>query len=841
MKYRLLFIATLLLASVGLTQAQSKEENWGSWGNSHPSPILDTNTCGEYYWPQSPCPEVQIKQKHDHTPIAPYRHEGWDTAITCPTRESGIILSCMPYIPVKYFNGYYSVDEIPFDPPDTTFHFGTQLPNNNDDAFCANAVQLAYNFYFFGEQKNAFVAGGNGIITFNTSSAGQHCDYGNYIAIPWSAENGGGNYGNDYPTVAYHRNAIYGVFQDTDPGGNMTNPQGIWYGIKDEWPCRKIIASYNDLPWYPHGSNTTNRQKYQIVCYEGSNIIEVHVARRTNASCSWCSYGLIGIQNATGQPQVKGSLSSTTREVIPNAPAAFWPTGKNPMTTQTIINTAYRFTPWGNTPKNYEWFFIREDGDTIRLTTDNTDTNGYYIPVDDQIPTTGLHEYPNCPTLTRAIVKPTVPTQYYFHMWFNDANEVRYDLFDSIFVGIDTANDMTLHVTERPANQKIYDICEGSAANLKLEYPATQLRDTVTYRVERISNGERIVLDGTQSLTIGEWNDGNTTHTQNITLGASLPSQGRLQNKIDSIYITTYIEFASHCTNYDTLLVRVFPNFDTTVVVGICQGESYLWSANGKTYTTSTRADEELQSVPGCDSIVHLDLTVMDVSYTIDTVKDCKPYTWLNGTTYYASNSATAATDTLMMKNIWDCDSIVQLNFTLLPVEARIRSDREFFDYDHLDAQLNDISLNNSTRTWIVPGGNTSTSATLYYSIQPDMDEANIWLVATSPYGCIDTTDIVIPMRKESFWMPNAFMPDNAAGNNTFGSMSLQTAWEEMSIYNRHGILVFQCEGADCQWDGKDLNGNPSPQGVYTYIIRYSNEYKPKQIHVLRGTVTLIR
>ena len=832
MRYKTLFLATLLLASASLAQAQSKAENWGSWGSSHPSRELE---CGEYYWEPSPCPEVQIKQKHDHTPLPQYRHEGWDTAITCPTRETGIILSCMPYIPVKYFNGYYAVDAIPYDPPDTTFHFGQQLPNGADDQFCSNSVTLPYNFYFFGVQKTAFVAGGNGIITFNTSSAGQHCDYGTYQAMPWTATSGGGNSGSNYPTVAYHRDAIYGVFQDTDPSCNVTSPEGIWYGIKDEWPCRKIIASYNDLPWFSCSQNANNKQKYQIVCYEGSNIIEVHVSHRTNATCNWCSYGLIGIQNATGLAQTKGALTTTTRNVINGAPAAFWPTGMNPMTTQTLNNVAYRFTPQGQTPKNYKWYRIFDDGrDSIQLTTDVTDTNGYYIPMGTDFDTM-------CPNLTRAVVKPNTTSRYVFQLTFSDANDVIYNLYDTITIGIDTASEMDLYATGAPTTRKTLDICEGEVANLTLEYPVAQLADTVIYHVERISGGQRITLDEAQSLSIGEWTSGLAKYSQSLSIGTSLPTEGRQRNKIDSIYVQASINFVSGCFNYDTMLVRIFPNFDTTVVEGICNGESYTWSANGQTYTNSVRADAQLQSTPGCDSIVHLDLTVLDVSYTVDAVKDCKPYTWINGQTYYTSNSATAATDTLLLKNIWGCDSIVQLEFTLLPVEARIRSDREYFDYDHLDAELNDVSLNNSSRTWLVPGGNTSTSTTLYYSIQPDMEEANIWLVAQSQYGCTDTTNIIIPMRKESFWMPNVFMPDNAAGNNRFGSTSLKTGWEEMFIYNRNGMLVFQCEGADCQWDGKDLNGNPCPQGVYTYFVRYSNEYKPKQIHVRRGTVTLIR
>ena len=91
------------------------------------------------------------------------------------------------------------------------------------------------------------------------------------------------------------------------------------------------------------------------------------------------------------------------------------------------------------------------------------------------------------------------------------------------------------------------------------------------------------------------------------------------------------------------------------------------------------------------------------------------------------------------------------------------------------------------------------------------------------------------------FFAPNIFTPESPAGNNTFGSVSTKTVQQEMIIYNRRGEMVFRCEGPDCTWDGRDLDGNPCIQGAYVYIIRYTNEFEPKKTRVLRGTVTLLR
>jgi hypothetical protein len=239
-------------------------------GPSDPSPAQE---CGEYTWPTEPCPEVQVKQKHDHTPLSRYRRNGWDTVVTCAHRS--IELSCAPFIPVQKFNGQYFVDQIAYNPPDPTFALGTRMPISTDDNFSNYSTNIPYPFYFFGIRKNSFVLGANGLVAFgpvpvtNTSSTGPSCPWSFSAGIPWT-DNTSGAPGN----LSYMRDAIYGVYEDTYP-----NPQahttgadnwGIYYGIQDEYPCRKIICSWNDVPQY---SCNSLRCTYPIVCYEGTNII----------------------------------------------------------------------------------------------------------------------------------------------------------------------------------------------------------------------------------------------------------------------------------------------------------------------------------------------------------------------------------------------------------------------------------------------------------------------------------------------------------------------------------------------------------------------------------------
>lgn len=792
----------------------------------------------------SPCPEVLINEKYDHVPLRQYRAQGWDTAVTCENRR--IMLSAEPYIPVQYFTGNYIVESIPYNPPDTSFWMngqGTKLAINNDDDFAAAPTQIAYPFYFFGLRKTQFRIGDNGMVTFTSTAMtdvhynGPFCPFQVNSPIPWTPS-AGNNPGGSSNFDRTH-DAIYGVYEDTytgSGGSHMSGHQGIYYGVMDSYPCRKILCTWNQIPVF---SDATKRQSYQIVCYEGSNIIEVHVKQRCAKPST--SQGLIGIQNATGLPQVHGdgvdpvtNMWVSNKYVVDGSPASFAAPGWNlqSATSGTINNVAFRFTPEGITMKSYFWYRIFDDGrDSVVLGQDQNDTNGYFVPMTDN----GDH-----PTLTKAWVRPTVPSRYVMELRFQNASGDWYYLKDTVFVGVDTAADLNLSLPgAQAANGKRRDICQGENATANLSYPGTQEAQSIRWTVKRIINGQSVILP-TSMYGVGGGN-------QSLTLLPDPRFDTLPTNKIDTIVIQASVTFVSGCSNFDTAMVRIFPNFDTTVIDGICQGQTYHWNpAEGINLNFTENTDPEiakvtLQSLPGCDSVVHLALTVFDVSLTIDDTLDCKPIVWKNGRTYYETNTATANTDTIVLQNRYGCDSIVRLNFTIHPLTARLQSSLDHFTLDQLDVELTDISTGGDSRRWVFPTASEQTGATAYYTIPANLDEADIKLIAHSPYGCVDSTHIVIPLQKETFWIPNAFTPDNPTGNNLFSTISTQTVNQEMYIYNRMGALVFHCEGVDCAWDGRDNNGNPCPQGSYVYVIRYTNAFEPNLTRVRKGAVTLIR
>lgn len=89
--------------------------------------------------------------------------------------------------------------------------------------------------------------------------------------------------------------------------------------------------------------------------------------------------------------------------------------------------------------------------------------------------------------------------------------------------------------------------------------------------------------------------------------------------------------------------------------------DSYLW-IDGNTYTSSNiTATDTFTNAKGCDSVITLNLTVNYSNSSTDFNMACDSFLWINGITYFSNN--TTATDTFI--NNIGCDSVVTLNLTI--------------------------------------------------------------------------------------------------------------------------------------------------------------------------------
>jgi len=151
-------------------------------------------------------------------------------------------------------------------------------------------------------------------------------------------------------------------------------------------------------------------------------------------------------------------------------------------------------------------------------------------------------------------------------------------------------------------------------------------------------------LEACDSLT---WRDGTTYTASNRTATYRILGE----NGCDTIY---------------SLRLTIYHSTETTDNIDAC--ESYTW-IDGVTYTENNdTATFMLQSIHGCDSLVHLNLRIYHTpqGVFVDTRTACDSLVWIDGNTYYEDNDEAMTT----VVTHAGCDSVVRLNLTVVhPVE----------------------------------------------------------------------------------------------------------------------------------------------------------------------------
>ena len=242
----------------------------------------------------------------------------------------------------------YDVTPIPYAP--FPYIGGTTVSVDTDDVW-SPAIDLPFNFCFFGGTYDEIVIGSNGVISFdlNSNPPGGFCEWSFDASIP---------------SPQLFRNTIFGVYMDVNPAPSPPTSD-INYQVLGEAPCRTMVVSVPNVFYF--GCNT-QRLTSQMVIYETTNVIEVYVLDRPSG-CSWNDgNAVIGIQNQAGN-------------------LGYTPPGRN--TGDWAANTeAWRFTPNGPSNVTFEW--LDASGSVIGNTPDIT-----VCPSEEQV-YTARASYLNC-------------------------------------------------------------------------------------------------------------------------------------------------------------------------------------------------------------------------------------------------------------------------------------------------------------------------------------------------------------------------------------------------------------------------------------------------------------
>lgn len=113
------------------------------------------------------------------------------------------------------------------------------------------------------------------------------------------------------------------------------------------------------------------------------------------------------------------------------------------------------------------------------------------------------------------------------------------------------------------------------------------------------------------------------------------------------------------CDSLVTVALTVHPIVTTTQAVSACN--TYQWAQNNTTYMTSGVYTDTVTSVSGCDSILALDLTILENTSATQMVTVCESFYWpVDGITY-----TTGGVYSEVIPNAAGCDSIVTLILTI--------------------------------------------------------------------------------------------------------------------------------------------------------------------------------
>jgi len=181
-----------------------------------------------------------------------------------------------------------------------------------DDDF-TNAINIGFNFDFYGNTYNQFLASDNGIISFNTAQAGGYCSWV-VTTLP--------------STTASAQNAICIPWQDLYmPAGGTIYTETIGTA-----PNRICVIYFDGLSLFSSQCQTASQCfTGSVLLYETSNIIETHISNKT--TCAFWGSGTAshGLNNING----------TIGHVVPGRNNSVW----------TAQNDGQRFTPTG--PNSY--------------------------------------------------------------------------------------------------------------------------------------------------------------------------------------------------------------------------------------------------------------------------------------------------------------------------------------------------------------------------------------------------------------------------------------------------------------------------------------------------------
>lgn len=270
----------------------------------------------------------------------------------------------------------------------------------------------------------------------------------------------------------------------------------------------------------------------------------------------------------------------------------------------------------------------------------------------------------------------------------------------------------------------------------------------------------------------------------------------------EGVYVHTFQNMYG-CDSIITLNLTVNPTYEYTIPAEICQGDTYIennfFESEAGIYT------QHLQTINGCDSIVHLELIVNPI-YN-DTIYAQRCGIAYDDNNFYETESGIY---TQYLQTINGCDSIVTLNLDVWDL---------FTDSLYVEMYSGDVYNAH---------GFSESSTGDYVQVYTDEN------------GCDSTYFLHLDVINLKF--PNVVTANGDGINDVFEIIGLLDntyfSETELSIYTRHGRRVYLKENIKHESEFWSPAATNSPSG--TYFFRFKAQGKTR-IFDFNGTIEVLR
>ncbi len=195
----------------------------------------------------------------------------------------------------------------------------------------------------------------------------------------------------------------------------------------------------------------------------------------------------------------------------------------------------------------------------------------------------------------------------------------------------------------------------------------TWTANSMTYTTSGTYTANLTTASGCDSLaTLNLTINNSTSGSESVTACNSYTWTANSMTYTTSGTYTANLTTASGCDSVATLNLTI--NNSTSGSESVTACGSYTWTANSMTYTTSGTYTATLTSTSGCDSVATLNLTINNSTSGSESVTACNSYTWTaNSMTYTTSGTYTANLTTAS-----GCDSVATLNLTINTIDTSV-------------------------------------------------------------------------------------------------------------------------------------------------------------------------